>query len=64
MRRDINSKYEGVSYRLQKQIELHGDYDLINKENKALNDINTGLEKQIEMLSKEVVELRAKYEGA
>ena len=47
---------------MAKQIELHGDFDLINKENKALNNINNGLEKQIEMLNKELVELRAKYE--
>ena len=44
-RKEINSKYQEIEYRLNKQIELHGDFSLINKENKALNDINTSLEK-------------------
>ena len=44
-RKEINSKYQEIEYRLSKQIELHGDFSLINKENKALNDINTSLEK-------------------
>ena len=61
-RREITSKFQASEYRLAKQIELHGDFDLINKENKALNNINSGLEKQIEMLNKELVDLRAKYE--
>ena len=32
-RREINSKLQESEYRLSKQIELHGDFDLINKEN-------------------------------
>lgn len=63
-RREINSKYQELEYRYKKQIEVHGDYDLIDKENSALNKINRGLEKQIEMLSKELVEVKAKHEGA
>ena len=35
---------------------------MINKENQALNNINGGLEKQIEMLNKDLIELRVKYE--
>ena len=30
-RREITSKFQGSEYRLAKQIELHGDFDLINK---------------------------------
>ena len=32
-RREISSKFQECEYRLNKQIELHGDFDLINKEN-------------------------------
>lgn len=63
-RREMNSMYQEVKYRLEKQIELHGDFNLINKENKALNNINMSLEKQITMLTKEIVEMRVKYEKA
>ena len=63
-RKEINSKYHEIEYRLNKQIELHGDFDLINKENKALNDINTSLEKQVAMLTKDLVIERAKYEAS
>ena len=29
----VNSKYLEIDYRLNKQIELHGDFHLIDKEN-------------------------------
>ena len=63
-RKEINSKYREIEYRLQKQIELHEDFNLIEKENKALNDINTSLGKQVAILTKDLVEERARYEAA
>lgn len=63
-RREINSKYQEVDYKLSKQLELHGDFDLINKENQALNNINKGLEKQIELMRKELVTVQVKHDTA
>lgn len=63
-RREINFKYNELQYSYSKQIELHGDYNLVNKENSALSGIVTSLEKQLAMMSREVVEVKAKCETA
>lgn len=51
-----------MQYSYDKQIEIHGDYNLLNKENQALTDIIKGLEKQLQMMKREVIEVRTKHE--